>query len=234
MSQVIAIVEESVGRVTGVLNLLISLIPTTTSTTTIAPPTTTTTAPPPTTTTTVNEATFPPTTAAPGATVPPTTAAAGTTLPPTTAAPVAADLLKIFFGQTEEPTTTTQVPEDPLIAALLSALWGEWGPENRGDPIKAVVDELTMKGDRHNCFGLFDGIVDSVMGIAGPILGLGQTTEREVKQFIKQSAREAEQMGLFEAISQIMAVTGMPIPDTCKCDCGCRAAPAFPAAARIA
>jgi len=226
MSQVIAIIEESVGRVTGVLNLLISLIPTTTSTTTIAPPTTTTTTPPPTTTTTVNEATFPPTTAAPGATV-----------PPTTAAPAAADLLKKFFGQTEKPRTTTQAPEDQLIAALWNALWGEWGDsrvENRGDPIKAVVDELTMKGDRHNCFGLFDGIVDSVMGIAGPILGLGQTTEREMKQFIKQSAREAEQMGLFEAISQIMAVTGMPIPDTCKCDCGCRAAPTLPAAARIA
>ena len=150
MSQVIAMVEESVGRVTGVLNLLISLIPTTTSTTTIAPPTTTstttiapptttTTAPPQNTTTTVNEATF----------------------PPTTEASVAADFLKIFLGQTDKPTTTTQAPEDPLIAALLNALWGEWGVQNRGDPIKAVVDELTMKGDRHNCFGLFDGIVDS-------------------------------------------------------------------------
>jgi len=227
MSQVIAIIEESVGRVTGVLNLLISLIPTTTSTTTTSTTTTTT---------TVNEATFPPTTAAPGATVPPTTAAPGATVPPTTAAPAAADFLKIFFSQTDKPTTT-EAPEDPLIAALWNALWGEWGDsrvENRGDPIKAVVDELTMKGDRHNCFGLFDGIVDSVMGIAGPILGLGQTTEREMKQFIKQSAREAEQMGLFEAISQIMAVTGMPIPDTCKCDCGCRAAPTLPVAARIA
>ena len=157
MSQVIAMVEESVGRVAGVLNLLISLIPTTTSTTTIAPPTTTstttiapptttTTAPPQNTTTTVNEATF----------------------PPTTEAPVAVDLLKLFFGQTDKPTTTTdkpttttQAPEDPLIAALLNALMGEWGVQNRGDPIKAVVDELTMKGDRHNCFGLFDGIVDS-------------------------------------------------------------------------
>ena len=71
------------------------------------------------------------------------------------------------------------------------------------------------------------------MGIAGPILGLGENTVREIKKFIKQSARQAEQIGVLEAISQIMAVTGVPIPDTCKCDCGCRASPTLPAAVRV-
>jgi len=92
-----------------------------------------------------------------------------------------------------------------------------------------MVGEFTLSGERHNCFGLFDGIVDSVMGIAGPILGLGESTEREIVQFIKHGVRQAEGMGLFEAVSQIMAVTGVPIPDTCKCDCGCRASPTLAA-----
>ena len=69
------------------------------------------------------------------------------------------------------------------------------------------------------------------MGIAGPILGLGQESAERTGQFLKQQVREADKMGLFEAISQIMSVTGMPIPESCKCDCGCRAAATMPPAA---
>ena len=123
----IEMVEASIARVTSVLSMLISLIPTTTST--IPPPTTT---PAPTTSTTVNEATF----------------------APTTAPPAAADFLKNLFDKT---TTISPAPEDPLIA-IWNALTGV---QDRGDPITAVVGELTLSGDRHNCFGLFDGIVDS-------------------------------------------------------------------------
>merc|ERR1719228_1418346 len=181
MENVVAMVEDTIGRITGILKLVMSLIPTTTSTTG-AP---TTAAP----TTVVNEATF----------------AETTTVAPTTAAP-AADFLTALFNTFN-------------------------GAESRGDPIKEMVDELTMNGDRHNCFGLVDGVVDSVMGIAGPILGLGEENAERVSEFMKQSVREADKMGLFEAISQIMAVTGMPIPTSCKCDCGCRAAATIPPAA---
>jgi len=89
-----------------------------------------------------------------------------------------------LFGK----TTTTAAPEPLDLLSLL--LYGINGAESRGDPIKVMVDELTMKGDRHNCFGLVDGVVDSVMGIAGPILGLGHNSTERVVQFMKQSARE--------------------------------------------
>ena len=72
-------------------------------------------------------------------------------------------------------------------------------------------------------------ISKGIMNIAAPILGLEETARREVADFMKQSARQAEAVGLLEGISQIMAATGMPIPDTCRCDCGCRAAPTMPA-----
>merc|ERR1712106_849787 len=137
------------------------------------------------------------------------------TFAPTTAPPAAADFLKNLFDKT---TTISPAPEDPLIA-IWNALTGV---QDRGDPITAVVGELTLSGDRHNCFGLFDGIV-------GPLLGLGESTEREIVQFIKHGVRQAEGMGLFEAVSQIMAVTGVPFPDSCKCDCGCRASPTLAA-----
>merc|ERR1711862_117016 len=147
--------------------------------------------------------------------------------------PAAADLLQLLLDKTT-PAPPTTTPDLQILLDIMDAFFaGTQGVESRGDPITAMVGELTMNGDRHSCFGLFDGIVESAMGIAGPILGLGENTVREMKVFIKQSAREAEQMGVLEAISQIMAVTGVPIPDTCKCDCGCRASPTLPAAAGL-
>merc|ERR1712215_114814 len=143
--------------------------------------------------------------------IPTTTSTTGapTTAAPTTAAP-AADILQFFLGKKTTTKATTQKPD------FLTALFNTFnGAESRGDPIKEMVDELTMNGDRHNCFGLVDGVVDSVMGIAGPILGLGEENAERVSEFMKQSVREADKMGLFEAISQIMAVTGMPIPTSC-------------------
>ena len=59
------------------------------------------------------------------------------------------------------------------------------------------------------------------MGIAGPILGLGENTVREIKEFIKHSARQAEQMGVLEAISQIMAVTDQSLDEARKHTLNC-------------
>jgi len=88
--------------------------------------------------------------------------------------------------------------------------------EGRMNPVEIALEGLAMTGTRVGCFDAVDAFIDSINALLAPFLGRSLSTKW------KNAVRQPEMRGIWTTITEIFETAGIPLPEECKCDCGCR------------
>lgn len=88
--------------------------------------------------------------------------------------------------------------------------------EGRMNPVELALEGLALSGARVGCFDAVDAFLDSINALLSPFLG------RSLSAQMKNAVRQPEMRGVWTTITDIFKEAGIPLPEDCKCDCGCR------------
>jgi len=88
--------------------------------------------------------------------------------------------------------------------------------EGRMNPVEIALEGLAMSGMRVGCFDAVDAFIDSINALLAPLIG------RSLNSEMKVAVRQPQMRGIWTTITDIFKTAGIPLPEECKCDCGCR------------
>jgi len=88
--------------------------------------------------------------------------------------------------------------------------------EGRMNPVELALEGLAMTGTRVGCFDAVDAFIDSINALIETVTGRSLSAE------MKYGVRQPQMRGIWTTITDIFKTAGIPLPEECKCDCGCR------------